>query len=104
MGKEPDSLFNENPNKDDEQTKNVERFVKKALKEQISQTTIARKQVHGDLKVLDAVIAEYLKCFIVLGYDLEGHKLVISHATNQIEKDALTEHLKGLMMRMVLNE
>lgn len=46
-----------------------------------------------DLEHFGAVAEEYLKCFVILGYDLHGDKVSIFNAHNDQEASALLEHV-----------
>jgi hypothetical protein len=48
-----------------------------------------------DLYHLDTVVTEYLQSFMILGYDINGEKVCITHAENASARDALIEHLRS---------
>lgn len=54
-----------------------------------------------DLEHLDTVVSEFLKAFMVLGYDLNGEKVFIMHATNPHDRDALVEHLRTTLLGII---
>lgn len=54
-----------------------------------------------DLEHLDTVVSEFLKTFMVLGYDLNGEKVCIMHATNPHDRDALVEHLRTTLLGII---
>lgn len=54
-----------------------------------------------DLEHLDTVVSEFLKTFMVLGYDLNGEKVFIMHATNPHDRDALVEHLRTTLLGII---
>jgi hypothetical protein len=54
-----------------------------------------------DLEHLDSVVSEFLKAFMVLGYDLNGEKVFIMHATNPNDRDALVEHLRTTLLGII---
>jgi hypothetical protein len=54
-----------------------------------------------DLEHLDIMVSEFLKTFMVLGYDLNGEKVFIMHATNPHDKDALVEHLRTTLLGII---
>jgi hypothetical protein len=47
-----------------------------------------------DLQNLDVVVAEFLQTFMILGYDINGEKVCITHASTPAARDALVEHLR----------
>jgi hypothetical protein len=54
-----------------------------------------------DLEHLDSVASEFLKAFMILGYDLNGEKAFIMHATNPNDRDALVEHLRTTLLGII---
>jgi hypothetical protein len=54
-----------------------------------------------DLEHLDNVASEFLKAFMILGYDLNGEKAFIMHATNPHDRDALVEHLRTTLLGII---
>ena len=54
-----------------------------------------------DLEQLDTVITEYLDTFMLLGYDINGEKVLIMHATNPHDRDALVEHLRTTLLGII---
>jgi hypothetical protein len=56
-----------------------------------------------DLDHLNNIMEEYLKCYMVLGYDLNGEKICIMNAHSSSEKDALIEHLRSTLVG-ILNQ
>jgi hypothetical protein len=54
-----------------------------------------------DLEHLDSVVSEFLKAFMILGYDLNGEKAFIMHATNPHDRDALVEHLRTTLLGII---
>jgi hypothetical protein len=54
-----------------------------------------------DLEHLDSLTSEFLKAFIILGYDLNGEKAFIMHATSPNDRDALVEHLRTTLLGII---
>ena len=54
-----------------------------------------------DLEHLDGMVSEFLKAFIILGYDLNGEKVFVMHATNPNDRDALVEHLRTTLLGII---
>lgn len=61
------------------------------------------KAKEKDLDHLNNIMEEYLKCYMVLGYDLNGEKICIMNAHSSSEKDALIEHLRSTLVG-ILNQ
>ena len=56
-----------------------------------------------DLYQLDTVVTEYLQSFMILGYDINGEKVFITHAENMSARDALVEHLRTTFLSIMNN-
>jgi len=52
-----------------------------------------QKLKNQDTQCLASIAEEYMKCFLILGYDLHGDKITIVNANNAQDQDALVEHL-----------
>ena len=61
-----------------------------------------RQMIKRDLDLLESVISEYLKTFVVLGYDLSGEKIQIMHANNPQEFDSMLEHVRGSLLTILI--
>lgn len=57
-------------------------------------------KVH-DLQHLDTIVAEYLQTFMILGYDINGEKVCISHASTPAARDSLIEHLRTTFLSII---
>lgn len=78
----------------------VEEVIKQAFLRFYDSAQLKQHRVK-DLEHLDGIVAEFLKAFMILGYDLNGEKVVIMHATNHQEKDALIEHLRTTLLGFI---
>jgi hypothetical protein len=56
-----------------------------------------------DLEHLDNIAQEFLKTFIILGYDINGEKVHILHANTPHDRDALIEHLRTTLINILNN-
>jgi len=78
----------------------VEEVIKQAFLRFYDNATLKQYKVK-DLEQLDTVITEYLDTFMLLGYDINGEKVVIMHATNPHDRDALVEHLRTTLLGII---
>lgn len=78
----------------------VEEVIKQAFLRFYDNATLKQYKVK-DLEQLDTVITEYLNTFMLLGYDINGEKVVIMHATNPHDRDALVEHLRTTLLGII---
>ena len=56
-----------------------------------------------DLQHLDVIVAEYLQSFMILGYDINGEKVCITHASTPAARDSLIEHLRSTFVGIMNN-
>jgi len=112
-----DNIDSENIDKKkklDDKSKALSDFINKTIKKQFEkeikketispQELIERKQVQKDVNVLNSVIEEYLQSFMIIGFDIQGRKITLFHAKTEMERDALLEHLRSTVMRVIMNE
>jgi len=64
-------------------------------------TTYTNNAKEKDLNHLNLIMEEYLRSYMVLGYDLNGEKICIMTAHNDTEKDALIEHLRSTLVSIL---
>lgn len=88
--------------KNNNNTHQVEDLIKQAFL-QFYNTSHTSKVKAKDLDHLNLIMEEYLKCYMVLGYDLNGEKICIMNAHTSSEKDALVEHLRSTLVG-ILNQ
>jgi hypothetical protein len=84
----------------EKQLAQVEEVIKNAFLRFADATQMKQYKVQ-DLEHLDSVVSEFLKAFMVLGYDLNGEKVFIMHATNPNDRDALVEHLRTTLLGII---
>jgi hypothetical protein len=87
-------------------TSKIPQYIESAIKEafiRFNDVAELKKLKLKDLEHLDKITQEYLKTFIILGYDLTGEKVHIFHATCPHDKDALVEHLRTTLISIVSN-
>jgi len=75
----------------------IEELIKQAFLRFSDNVSIKQSKVK-DLEQLDCIAEEYLKTYIILGYDLNGEKVSIMHAKNPHDRDALVEHLRTTLL------
>jgi hypothetical protein len=84
----------------EKQLAQVEEVIKNAFL-RFHDAAILKQYKVKDLEHLDTVVSEFLKTFMVLGYDLNGEKVFIMHATNPHDRDALVEHLRTTLLGII---
>jgi hypothetical protein len=80
----------------------IEDVIKQAFLRFYDTASVKQAKVK-DLEHLDHIAEEYLKAYMILGYDINGEKVSILHAENSHDKDALVEHLRTTLLGIVGN-
>jgi len=93
---------NVSPSLKGENVLQIEDLIKQAFL-RFYNTAYTDRAKEKDLDHLNNIMEEYLKCYMVLGYDLNGEKICIMNAHSQAEKDALIEHLRSTLVG-ILNQ
>jgi hypothetical protein len=73
--------------------------LQKALDKWIKEHHYDNKIVARDLTLLRSIITEYMDSYILLGYNLEGQRVVIQNFNSPKDKDALMEFFKNLFIQ-----
>ena len=81
---------------------NLQAEIALALKKFAATEAYSNHVLNRDMGVLEAVISEYLKTFVIIGYDINGDKISITHATSAQEYDSIVEHARGTLMQMLI--
>jgi len=90
------------PNTKNNNVMQIEDLIKQAFLQFYNASHLSKAKAK-DLDHLNLIMEEYLKCFMVLGYDLNGEKICIMNAHTSSEKDALIEHLRSTLVG-ILNQ
>ena len=85
-----------------EKNLHVEDVIKQAFLRFYDNASVKSSKVK-DLEHLDLITEEYLKSYMILGYDLNGEKVSIMHAENPHDRDALVEHLRTTLLNIIGN-
>jgi hypothetical protein len=56
-----------------------------------------------DLNILKSLITEYLDTFMLMGYNVDGERIVIQHFNTHRDRDAIMEFLKNLFIQQQQN-
>jgi hypothetical protein len=84
----------------EKQLAQVEEVIKNAFLRFYDNAQLKQHKVK-DLEHLDGLASEFLKTVMILGYDLNGEKAFIMHATNPHDRDALVEHLRTTLLGII---
>jgi hypothetical protein len=56
-----------------------------------------------DLTILKGIITEYLDTFMIMGYNIDGERVVIQHFNSHRDRDAIMEFFKNLFIQQQQN-
>ena len=103
-----------NKKKLDKTAKEIAEFINQTIQKQIVKeveketmqpyVSNEKKQIQKDIAILDSTVSEFLQNFMIIGFDLYGNRVTIFHAKNTLERDAILEHLRSIIMNLVNGE
>jgi hypothetical protein len=73
----------------------LQKSLDKMLRQNIQEDQIVRR----DFSILKDSISEYLDSFMVLGYTLDGERIVIQSFKTPKDKDAIVEFMKNIFLK-----
>lgn len=73
----------------------LQKSMDKWLKEQAQSNQIIKR----DISILKNSLVEYLDSFLVLGYTMEGDRIVMQHFKTPKDRDAIVEFLKTIFLK-----
>jgi hypothetical protein len=76
--------------------------IEHAMKHYLPEVVKSQKMLEEDMKNLEAHVGEFLKNFIIIGYDLAGEKIQMLHANNAQEYDSLIECARGSLLTLMI--
>ena len=82
---------------------NIEQIFAQALTEYRDELPTRRKPSDKEFDHLNSMVEEYLSCFALVGFSLDGDKVCIFNATNAKDESALVDHLRSTFMEIVGN-
>ncbi len=89
MGENPDDKKKRAPKNNSEKIGKEQ--IKQLLKEALQSDLLERSRKSIDNKVaISSTLEEFMKCFIVLGYDMNGNPINLVHANSQQDADSLS--------------
>jgi len=62
-----------------------------------------KKKGEKEFGHLGSMIEEYLSCFVLVGFSLQGEKICILNANNDRDESALVDHLRSTFNDIVTN-
>lgn len=75
-----------------------EKVIREALKTFVNEKIKDRK-TDDEIEAMVATCAEFMKCFVIMGYDFEGKAIKpVFYAKNDLDADALGQYLQKFIM------
>lgn len=76
----------------------TENIIKEALKSFVEKKYNKRK-TDDEIEAMVSVCSEFLKCFIIMGYDFNGNSIKpIFYAKNEVDSDALKQYIHKFIL------
>lgn len=82
---------------------NIEQVFAQALKQYKDELTQKKSIRNKDLGHLTSIVEEYLSCFAIVGFSLEGDKVCIFNASTAKDEGALVDHLRSTFIDIANN-
>lgn len=83
----------------------IAQVIKDAIRIHLIQSGKKRQQVEEELDAMVATCQEFMKSFVILGYDMSGSPVdPIIYAHNQQEADALGNYLQKFLQHIARND
>jgi hypothetical protein len=73
----------------------LEKSIDKWIKENAQINQITRR----DISLLKGMVSEYMDCYLMFGYNLEGDRIIIQNFKNARDRDAIMEFLKTIFFK-----
>lgn len=84
----------------------INKLLKSMINEEISQDTYTMNATKSlsteqDIQTLKQILAEYFDSFMVLGYGINGNRIIIRYTKTDKDEDSLLEMLRHVFMRTI---
>ena len=73
--------------------------LQKSLDKWLKENKQSQQIVMRDLALLKSIITEYLDCFLLVGYNLEGERIILQNFNKARDRDAIMEFLKIVFIK-----
>ena len=82
----------------------LEQYVKQ-ISEEMRKSIDAQIKEHKEeekmYRPLENILEEYMRAYVLIGYTVEGERIVIGRSNTRLDQDALTEHLRAYFIRIM---
>jgi len=93
------------PSPANDQNNAILQVIRDAVRIQLTTSQQKRRQVEQEMDAMVATCAEFMKSFVILGYDMEGKQIPpIICANNQQEADAIGNYLQKFLQHVIKND
>jgi len=82
---------------------NIEQVFAQAMADYKDELLSKTKRHNKDLSHLSRIVEEYLSCFALVGFSMEGDKVCIFNAQNAKDEGALVDHLRSTFIDIANN-
>jgi len=71
------------------------------IQEEILKDATKRLNTEQAVGTVKSLMSEYFSTFMILGYDVNGNRMIIKHTRTHRDEDSLMEMLRYVIMRML---
>lgn len=73
--------------------------LQRSLDKWIKENHSDNQTIERDYLLLKSVVTEYLDSYMLFGYNTQGERIIIQHANNPKDRDAIAEFLKTIFLQ-----
>lgn len=81
----------------------IENVIAQALARHKSDFLLEQKEKFKDVTHLSTIVEEYLSCFSLIGYTMQGEKVCVFNASSSKDEAALVDLLRATFLEIVNN-
>lgn len=82
----------------------INEILNDATKAEVNKTVTKRIDSEEVIIRIKAILSEYFDSFMLMGYDVNGKRVVLRHAKTNKDEDSLMEMIRYIFIRMVQGE
>jgi len=72
-----------------------------SVQEELLKTATKRLQTKDEVDMIKAILSEYLDAYMILGYGVDGKRVIVKSTKTNQDEDSIIEMLRFVFMRMV---
>ena len=73
------------------------------IQKELTKEATKRLDTQQSIEIVKNILSEYFTSFLVLGYGVDGNRVIIKNTITDMDEDSLIEMLRYVFMRMINN-